>query len=595
MGMIQHRCPTCRMMLNVKEEYADPKAQCPHCSAPLAIPPTSAEESVPASDPAAVALPESSLPHIVTDPSDSGGGFRRGSTAAGITLRRSRTPWPAIIASAIALMLVVVILGAAVWFKSSGNANPDASATSPDIPAPAEPSPTTLVLDWPEIQRPGSVIQIDGVQDSVPSAGPVQFKLKPGEHKLVILRRGYEPIEKRITLDKDEYRYVPQWKEPAMARADSPDPPPPVPTEPSSSPLQLEQPKLAANGLEKGAEIPAQPTLKPQTAPPSFDSPEKFLAGKGLRKHGDYWTVPEEADLGKRLATAKKLWRGVFAAQRSVEKAQETVAQGNAVMLGYVQTMGQLGAQLKVTRTIADNNRIVGAMDELKSHTVIAARQLKQLEQARDQTLAAALQESSEFEEHLIESRRLYDKVKNGYQVHSTDAAVAEAIRRFDQTSDKTHRLGPRTRFVSLGKQLEGLESKVFSEAIPLRRGDGQLWYVSVMFNGRHAKEMAIDTGASVIAMSWATAQGLRLTPGADAPTIYAQMADGSIVPCRKVFADKVRVGRFVVEDVECTVMPPGLPGSTPLLGLSFFKNFSFKIDSGKGLLVMSQIDTSKD
>ena len=624
------------MMLKVREEYGGRKAQCPKCSEPLVIPKISATESTRVSKllqrelsghsteaaPNRPAPPEIGIPHILTESSGPDGGSSRGSTAARVGRGGRRTIHPAVVVLAVAVTLVVVVGGVAFFLKSPENPPPgaladrlatDVSAAFPGIPAPSVPSTTTLVFDWPEMQRPGSIVQIDGVKEPVPSAGPVQFKLKPGEHELVILRRGYEAIETRITLGEDEYHYVPQWKEPAAALADSPDPSPAGPaeaelapavhTEPNPPPPQIEHPKLADDEPEKAPKIaagptpkkiPTEPTPMPQAPPPSFDSPRELLAAKGLGEYGEYWSVSEESELRKRLTTAQKLWRQVVEAQRNVEKAQETVARGNAVMLGHIQTMGQLGAQLKVVRTVADNNRIVGAMDELKSRTLLASRQFKELEKSRDRTLGAALSKSSEFEEHLLEFRGLYDKVKNDYQVLSADTAVTEAIRQFNETSDKTYRLGPRTLFDRLGKQLEGLESKVFSEAIPLRRGDGELWYVSVAFNGRHAKEMAIDTGASVIAMSWATAQELQLTPGADAPTVYAQVADGSVVPCRQVFAEVVRVGKFTVENVECMVMSPGLPDSTPLLGLSFFKNFSFRIDSGKGRLIMSQIDTSE-
>ena len=74
------------------------------------------------------------------------------------------------------------------------------------------------------------------------------------------------------------------------------------------------------------------------------------------------------------------------------------------------------------------------------------------------------------------------------------------------------------------------------------------------------------------------------------AETLLRQLGLGA----KRVVAETVRVGKFTAKNVECAVMPSGLPASTPLLGLSFFKNFSFKIDSGKGQLIMSQIDASE-
>ena len=372
-------------------------------------------------------------------------------------------------------------------------------------------------------------------------------------------------------------------------------PAPPVHIEPSPAPPEVEPAMLATKNPVHASNSPGEPAPKQQAALPSFDSPQELLASKGLTGIGDFWSLPEESELNKRLTKARTLWREVLQTQREVEKAQETVARGNAVMLGYVQTMGQLGAQLKLVRTVADNNRIVGAMNEMKSRIVLAQKQFEGLEESRDLTLATALSKLSEFEEHLLESRALYDKAKDDYQDLSADTSVAEAIRQFNRTSDTVYQLGPRSRFVRLGAQLGNLESKVFSESIALRRGDGGLWYVPVVFNGQNAKEMAIDTGASVIAVSWTAAQQLKLTFAADDPVVYAEVADGSVVPCRRAVAEKVRVGKFTVENVECMVMMPSSSDSTPLLGLSFLKNFSFRIDSGKGQLIMSQIDTSED
>jgi hypothetical protein len=68
-------------------------------------------------------------------------------------------------------------------------------------------------------------------------------------------------------------------------------------------------------------------------------------------------------------------------------------------------------------------------------------------------------------------------------------------------------------------------------------------------------------------------------------------LADGSIVEAKQVFAPSVRVGKFTIEHVECAVMPADLPKAESLLGLSFLKHFTFKIDSDKGKLVMCKID----
>ena len=83
------------------------------------------------------------------------------------------------------------------------------------------------------------------------------------------------------------------------------------------------------------------------------------------------------------------------------------------------------------------------------------------------------------------------------------------------------------------------------------------------------------------------------LTPTEDSPTLLVGVADGRQLEAKQVMADTVRVGKFTARDVRCGVMPPEASNAPLLLGLSFFSNFNFKIDSAKGELIMAQIGGS--
>ena len=50
-------------------------------------------------------------------------------------------------------------------------------------------------------------------------------------------------------------------------------------------------------------------------------------------------------------------------------------------------------------------------------------------------------------------------------------------------------------------------------------------------------------------------------------------------------------MGKFEAEHVECAVLPPELPKASALLGMSYLKNFIFKLDAEKGHLVMSRVN----
>ena len=54
----------------------------------------------------------------------------------------------------------------------------------------------------------------------------------------------------------------------------------------------------------------------------------------------------------------------------------------------------------------------------------------------------------------------------------------------------------------------------------------------------------------------------------------------------------ELRVGKVIVKDVECGVMPEGFSKGHPALGQSFLRNFNYRIDSDAATLTMTKIDT---
>jgi serine/threonine protein kinase len=60
--------------------------------------------------------------------------------------------------------------------------------------------PATLVLAWPLDQRRGSQLLVDGVVQSVPKLDPAEVSIPSGAHRIVLRRRGYDPIEWNLDL-----------------------------------------------------------------------------------------------------------------------------------------------------------------------------------------------------------------------------------------------------------------------------------------------------------------------------------------------------------------------------------------------------------
>lgn len=76
---------------------------------------------------------------------------------------------------------------------------------------------TSLAIDWPEGERKGAALTIDGHDQSLDRPGPLDVPLAEGTHRLTIRRRGYEQIDYGFTLRRGEqHRFRPDWKESAF-------------------------------------------------------------------------------------------------------------------------------------------------------------------------------------------------------------------------------------------------------------------------------------------------------------------------------------------------------------------------------------------
>jgi aspartyl protease family protein len=329
------------------------------------------------------------------------------------------------------------------------------------------------------------------------------------------------------------------------------------------------------------------------TARASGTDAEATLEASGLRKLSTNFAVPEESELTKSIRDAESLKRELFDAQKRAGECKKKIEDKRNLILGYLQKRRELRTQLTTVRTLEAHNQIVLTLNELGDRIVLL-HESKQDEEALKSAMAEVNRLTEEYIESLLKARQLYDQVIERYKQLSADPAVRQAVGEYNKTSERTYSLGPSSSFLSNGRRLARLEESVLSDSVPLRRGAGDLWHLNVVFNGKKATDMAIDTGASIIALPWRTAQELGLKPTEDDQPIQLQMADGRVVEGKLVMAEKIRVGRFTVENVECAVMPAELAEAYPFLGLNFFKHFTFKIDNQEGKLILARVEDSE-
>ncbi len=318
--------------------------------------------------------------------------------------------------------------------------------------------------------------------------------------------------------------------------------------------------------------------------------PEGLLEAEGLRKLSSSFALPEETELTRSIREAESIKRDLFDAQQEANRCKKKVAEKRKLIVNYLQKRRELRSQLAKARSVDVHNKIVLTLNELGDRIVLL-HESKHQEESLKAALAEVNRLTEQYIEHLLKTRQLYDQIEERYNQLSADSAVQHAIEQFNKTTERTYSLGPSPSFLSYGRRLVKLEESVLSDSVKLRRGAGDLWHLKVVFNGKKATDMAVDTGASIIALPWRTAQEVGLKPSEDDQTVQLQMADGRVVEGKLVIAEKIRVGRFTVENVECAVMPPQLTEAYPFLGLNFFKHFTFKIDNQEGKLVLAKVD----
>lgn len=320
--------------------------------------------------------------------------------------------------------------------------------------------------------------------------------------------------------------------------------------------------------------------------PPASDS---SLKAKGLRKIGPYLALEEESKLIAMFRDIRKLQKRLQEANQQLELVEKEVERTENLIVQFTQQRRLLRQRLAVASSARESNQIAMAINELGDRITILSRgddYSQRLREARG--LAGQVRE--EYAQHVLETRRLYDQATARYEELAHDDEVKALVDTANQSSKRSVRLGPTLTFRRNGRMLEELEQTVFSESIDLNRGPGNLLYVTAYFNGKHAQEIAVDTGASIIALPQKVAEEAGIEVGTDTPTIQLRIADGGTVDAHRVTIGSVRVGKFTVEHVECAVLPEEFAKAPPLLGQSFLRHFIYKIDANNGKLVLIQV-----
>lgn len=207
-------CTSCQAKFKVGANAAGKKARCPKCAAIVPVPAADSPDALATPRPVPQAIP---VPAAAASPDTAPGEVPLFATGSERSLKRPehRNKWksiplPLLLAGGggVALLTVVALIVALTSFGASPAENHEAEKKAGNSPALG-----TLVVDWAEGERSDAALTIDGQTKLIPKTGPITFKLKPRQHSVGILRKGFEPVLDNVQVAAGSTaRFQPQWK-----------------------------------------------------------------------------------------------------------------------------------------------------------------------------------------------------------------------------------------------------------------------------------------------------------------------------------------------------------------------------------------------
>jgi aspartyl protease family protein len=330
---------------------------------------------------------------------------------------------------------------------------------------------------------------------------------------------------------------------------------------------------------------------KPPDASADAKAAEEALLAKGIRKLSSGLALVDETEFSALFTKVPKLKKSALDAQKALAQVEQQIENNKKLKVGYIQKLRELNVAIENAKSVEEANRLITLYKELEARI-----ELLNETGGMEKELTAARAKHNEareaFIEHVLAMRKLADKIRQKYITLAADKDVKAAIEKLNQASGKTYELTESRSFLSNLRSLEKTEDTVLSDNIPIRTDGSDTYYVYTVFNGKHTKELCVDSGSSIVCLPHKMAVDIGLEPKGSDEKITLVLADGRPVEATKVTIGTLRVGRFTVENVEAAVLPANLLNASPILGMSFLRHFNFEIDPENGKLKMHRIET---
>ena len=138
-------------------------------------------------------------------------------------------------------------------------------------------------------------------------------------------------------------------------------------------------------------------------------------------------------------------------------------------------------------------------------------------------------------------------------------------------------------------KKIEQMEKDFVRNEISYNKFGSSI-IVTAEINGFIYARLVLDTGADLVVISKDIAEKLGLDIKENSPSLIVILADGRRVKAKSVILRSIKVGNAEVRNVAAAVLEDSQPtGEDGLLGMSFLKNFTVKLDRGHNILIFEQ------
>lgn len=320
------------------------------------------------------------------------------------------------------------------------------------------------------------------------------------------------------------------------------------------------------------------------------DDPDvETLTSKGLVKNSSgQYVLASENEVVDGMRTLRQVKAKMDAELKTRRELDRQIAERQDFLADGQRQLNLYEEKIASATDVTIHNQWVAKYNSLAIKMKEAAQEAHELQEKASKVGVTV---KADYVDQMMSLSSKADAAKARYAEIEADPDVKSAIDHINAAGKAHIKLTPSGPFTAAANQLHVWRGNIEQESIPLFSQQG-VNEVDTLVNGTPVR-MIVDSGASMICLPAETATQLGLTPGPKDPVIMMEVADGRVVSGHKMTLKSVRVGRFTMENVECSVLDP-LPTHPPaLLGNTFLSHFVVKLDQEKSELHLTEL--SKD